>query len=464
MPPIFYITLIFILIIIIIPLFVTKNKWEYLFYVLSLLLVLTPSTKLLGLDSSSSLNYNVNQFIIYFLIFLFFVTSHQIFNKKYKILTYYYKSYGIYFAMIIIAFVINMIFNSMYYRKSIFELPRYHFMEYLSFFVIMHFFLLLFSKIQKEKVKVIFRNFWVILLTFSSIFSLLYTLKLPFAIFLQGEAYNFNFKSEGAFFDNAIEAYEYLNRSYSIFAGGNQFGILAPMGLLVTAYFLKEKLLSKLSFTLLLIPQLIILVTSLSRTAFLFYLFAILILIVRNSKYILGTILLIFGGAIILIYAITILDERLKTIFDFDFIIDALFSERIDHWMKFIDLINLNPESIVLGHTKSYLSSGNMFFENGYLNLYAEGGILTLLMHLIAYFVLMYTLSKQKNRIINPSFMKLSVDYLFLFLLIEVLQGAFVSFRFESINAITIGYFIYMKYLSELRVNAQKNNANYHQG
>lgn len=464
MAPVFSITLIFLFIIIIIPLLVAKNKWEYLFYILSLLLVLTPSTKLLGLYSLTSYNYNVNQFIIYFLIFLFFVSSHQIFNKKNKILTYYYKSYGIYFAMVIIAFIINMIFNSMYYRKSIFELPKYHLKEYFSFFVIMHFFLLVFSKIRKEKVRVIFRNFWVILLIFSSIFSLLCTLKLPFAIFLQEEAYNFDFKREGSFFDNSLEAYEYLNRSYSIFAGGNQFGILAPMGLLVTTYFLKEKLLSKLSFTLLLIPQLIILGTSLSRTAFLFYLFAILIVIVRNSKYILITILLIFGGSIILISAITILDERLKMIFDFDFIIGALFSERIDYWMEFFGLINLNPESIVLGHTKSYLSSGNMFFENGYLNLYAEGGILTLLMYLIAYFILIYTLSKQKNRIINPAFMKLSLDYLFFFLLIELLLGALVSFRFESINAITIGYFIYMKYLSELRVIAQKNNANYHQG
>lgn len=451
MSPILLISFIFLFVIVVSSLLFTRNKWEFLFYILSFGLILTPSTKILGLYSSNPINFNINQYIIYLLI-LFYPISFLILLKQKKsaknILQYYYKEFGIFFFLIICSFLINMILNVLYYNISFFALPRYHLMEYVSFFVILHFTLILLSKVDSLRLNIIFRNIWIVTLIYSATLGILFLLKVPFVTSLQEVAYNFNFKSANSFLDSAIDAALYLNRSYSIFAGGNQFGILASISLIIASYFFKKRIISKSIFILIIFLQLLILTSSLSRTGFLFYLLACLIIFLRSSKNIYKILLFITGFSVILYLTLTLFDDRIRNIFVFDKFIAAFISERYNHWTSFFEILKTNHESIYLGLSKQYLLSNNIFFENGYLNLYAEGGIFTLFIHFLAYFILIYKLSKPSQIDSFSSISKTSFDYLFLFLLVELLQGVLFSFRFESLNGITIAYFIYEKYLS----------------
>lgn len=464
MSPILLISFLYLLITIIISLLFTRKKWEFIFYIFSFGLILTPSTKILGLYSSSVLNFNINQYIIYILIFLYPISFLFLLKGKKNsntLLKYYYKKIGVFFFLIICSFLFNMILNVMYYRVSFFALPRYHLMEYLSAFVILHFSLILFSKIDSHRISIVFRNLWIITLIYSATLGAIFFLKIPFAESFQKIAYNFNFKGTTSFLDTALDASIYLNRSYSIFGGGNQFGILASISLIIASYLLNEKIITKTLFFILIFFQLLILTSSLSRTGFLFYLLTWLILVIRNSGNIFKTSLFLIGFSFILYLALTIFDERIQNIFILENFISAFFSERLNYWILFFEILKSTPESLYLGLSKYYFLSRNIFFENGYLNLYAEGGLFTLLLHFLAYFVLMFQLKKTTGDNKFSSFHKSASDYLLLFLLIELLQGALLSFRFEAINGITIGYFIYLKYLnykSGLQISSADQN------
>lgn len=440
-----------IVIIIIYSYFLTRKKYEFLFYVFSFALILTPSTKILGLYSDSPFNFNINQFIIYLLIVLFpFSITIQLKSKNiYKTINHYYNNFGVFIALIIVSFIVNMGINVMYYKISFFQLPKYHLLEYISFFVIVHFSLILLSKLDPQRLIIIFRNIWITISIYAAILGSLFFFKFHFAEFIQEEAYNFNFKSTNSFLDTAIDASNYLNRSYSIFGGGNQYGILAPLFLIVSFYLLKERIISRKMFSILIIFQLLILTSSLSRTAFLFYLLSWLIIILRSSRNVFKTIFILIGFPIIIYLSISFFNQRIQEIFYIDKLVESFFSERLKYWISFFEILKINPESIYLGLTKFYIASNDIFFENGYLNVWAEGGGVTLCLHFLAYFILVYKLSKTSKNNNNIIFNNFTFDFLFLFFLIELLQGALFSFRFEALVGITISYFIYLKYLTQ---------------
>ena len=161
----------------------SRIKHEFIVYVFAFSLLLTPSTKLLGLYSESILNININQAIIYLLILLFplsIISRPALKNNSQTLMNYYYKNIGISLAFVIIAFLFNILINSIYYRVSIFALPKYHLIEFISVFVVLHSSLLLFNKIEPQRMLIILKNIWVTLVMVSALFGVLFILDINF--------------------------------------------------------------------------------------------------------------------------------------------------------------------------------------------------------------------------------------------------------------------------------------------
>ena len=422
-------------------LILTRVKYEFLLYVFSFSLMLTPSTKLLGLYSENFLNININQLIIYSLVIIFPIS---VVLKFPPIMYAYYKKIGKSLVFIIIAFLLNAIINSIFYGIHPLSLPKYHLVEFISFFVILHFALILFNKIKYNGALVVVKNIWVTLVVFSALLGFLFMLEINFVIKLQELAYNFNYSNTNARLETGIDASYYLNRSYSVFSGSNQYSTIAPVSLVIFYFLLKQNIMSKKLFVILIGFQVLILISALSRTGFLLYILTIIIILAQNSKYIFNYILYSLILFVALYFTLSFFDNRIQEIFNFELVFLAFLSERLFHWIIFFDILNNSPESIFLGVYEYYLNTKNNFFENGYLNIWAEGGLLSLLSYIAFYFSSLKWFSKYKT--VPTTFKRLVVNYFLLFIIFEILMGVFVGFRFESINAITIAFFIYFAF------------------
>lgn len=454
---VFVLSLIFVVLAALFSFMLSENKHEFYFYLFSFCLILSPSTKIFGLYSDSFFNANINQFIIYFLVLAFpfnIIINSTNKNKFPFVIKVYYRKIGRLLIFVLFSFIVNMFLNSIFYDISIFSFPKYHFVEYVSFFVLLHASFSLLNKINPKRVLIILRNIWISILVFSSLLGILYSWNVESIIDLQELAYNFNFTNTISFLETAIESANYLNRSYSVFGGSNQYSVLATSSLVLFYFFYKRKILTRRLFIILIIFQILVLISSLSRTGFLLYIIVSFVIISQNSKHFINYILYTSLVLITLYFSLSFLDARIQNIFDFDIVVVSFFTERGYYWALFFEIISNSFESIFLGLYSYYKETKSIFFENGYLNLWAEGGLITLLLHFVFYFTLMKWFKNSSTT--DKSLSRSIFNYLFAFCIFEIFLGTFVAFRFEAINAITIATFFYLKIAEKnLKINTQ---------
>jgi O-antigen ligase len=340
--------------------------------------------------------------------------------------------------------LLNVVINSIYYGVSPLSLPKYHLVEFISFFVILHFAIILVENIEYYRALVVIRNIWVTVVVYSALLGVLFMLDIDIVVRLQELAYNFNFSNTKSLLDTGLDASNYLGRSYSVYAGSNQYSTLASTSLVIFHFLRRQDIISKKLLVILIGFEILILVSSLSRTGFLLYLITVILVLSQNIKYKINYLLFSIIIVTVLNLSLSYFDERIQEIFDLELVLEAFFSERYFHWTIFFNILGSSPESILLGVYEYYLNTRNNFFENGYLNLWAEGGLLSLIGFMLFYYTSLVWFSRIKP--IDKALKRAVVNYFLLYMIFEVFMGVFVAFRFESINAITIAFFIYIAY------------------
>lgn len=439
--------LIFIIIILFITLIVS-NKNEFWIIFISLLLLITPTTPIFGIEISQG-NLNINKYIIYF-IFPLFILINIINNKSKIIVIYFFKSYGRYFLYFIIVYIINWTIYSLFYNIPFLSAPRFQFNQMVAYLNCLLFFIIFFmvhyhSKLYESIIKIFY-----IFVIYSSFLGLLVIINNDTFLSFLNLFYNFAYKSKTGI-GYAIDFTFIYKRAYSVFGGGaNQYGFLAPLSLIIFYHAYKKNKINPSLFISVILANILILLSSESRTALVFYIIIVLHLVLISKVKGLR-IFAILLPLVILVYLITysLLPTRVLEIYDKNSFIDVFMAQRGNFWLNFISLLPGLDEAFFFGMVREHTQNIELFFESGYINILAEGGIFILLLYIV---MILYPIKYVSDKYNIDKTLYLNI-YLYSIFISEIIQGSFMSFRYESLNAILISYSIVVTYVEKNKTN-----------
>ncbi len=247
--------------------------------------------------------------------------------------------------------------------------------------------------------------------------------------------YNFSYTEDGVTY-NLLEQ-QALSSHFGVFAtfsAQNQFGAFSYLMLIIFSFFREKHIITSSKFLLTAIFLLLIAIASESRTTLMFFTLVSIFLIFRFYK--VGAIFVAPFLVAAFILIMPYLGERVSFLFggSSDDFVELTEKQRLFFWLSFFERIQEEKLFIVLGLNSS--REGIEFFESGYLNMIVRGGVLSA----ILYFLTIYKGLKSSQGLIK--------HYFFIFLILEVIQGTFISFRMNILNGFLVGFVLSLKYKS----------------
>ena len=432
--------LIYLLTVFVSSLLIYKKKDGFLFYFIIALAFIAPYSSITGLSLYS---------VFVRIIIPGFVFTYTLwkFNDLKLFIRYSFKEYLKYTILVFGLYIVIILFDVLFLHIKVTKIPVNYFVKYYELFWSISFFLILFARLNGERRTVVFNQIHFIILLVGSLVGFLTYLKVPLVYTFHEKMYNFTF----IIYDEKRELFDFVrwyNRPNSIFSAANQFGLFASLSLIISKYMYDEKIIGNKKMVINVILQVLILVSSQSRTGFIFYFLIIGLLYLRGTNYkrklILIPILLPF---FIIVYFV--LPERIMNLFSGkEGLIEALGYQRIYFWFKFFN--SLTWESIFNGMPRLIERDDFTFFESGYFNIYFEGGLGLLLLHFIH-------IRKIGNfKIKNLKIKNFAVPYSTVFILSEILQGTFITKRYALLNGMVIAYLIIKKFETDSVDSANK--------
>lgn len=418
--------LIYILTVLISSVLIYKNRDGFLFFFVVALAFIAPYSDITGLSL-----YDVFVRLILPGIVMTYVVWKYSDLKSFLLFSF--NEFLKYTFMIFGVCIFIFIYDIFIMHIQFSNIPINYYVKYFELFWSILFFLILFARLDGDRRKKVFNNIHFIILIISSLIGFLTYLRIPFVREFHEKMYNYIFILYGGERE-LFDFVRWYNRPYSIFSAANQFGLFASLSLIASIYFYDESIISRRKLIISIVLQLFILISSQSRTGFIFYLLITGLLFFKRTTFRKKIVLIPIIIPIVFLIII-ILPERIVGVFSGqEGLIEMLGAQRIFFWIKFIN--SLSWDSIING--MPILQERG--FESGYFNVYSEGGIALLLLHFT------HLIKIGRFRFKESNISRFAFLYALVFILSELLQGSFVTTRYVMFNGMIIAYLIIKKF------------------
>lgn len=431
---------IYLLVVLAASIFAYKKMDGFLFYTIAIVAFIAPYS---GITIVSFYSLCVRIFIPSIVI-CYIIWKR---NDLVKLLRFSFRNF-LYLTILVFAlYAVIILYDRFVLGISLGQIPFGYLIKYFELFWSILFFLILFARVDSSKRLYSLKKIYLVVLTLASLIGFLTYLKVPIVYSFHEEMYNYVFEKYGAD-QELFDFVRWYNRPYSIFSASNQFGLFATLSLIVSLYLYDENVLNKITLSLTVVLQFLILISSQSRTGFLVYVILLFIVLMRRTNLkqkIISLPLLV----IVLLMAMNFLPDRVADLFSSEeSIVEGVDTQRIYFWIKFYN--SLSIESIFNGMPRLAQEKDFTFFESGYLNIYFEGGMGLILLHFAQI---------RKIGVIGrdvPNLSRFGMLYSFVFLFSEIFQGTFINVRYGLFNGLIIAYIIINTY--EFHTNKLINN------
>ncbi|MBN2165702.1 MAG: hypothetical protein JW717_05445 [Marinilabiliaceae bacterium] len=421
----------YFIIVVVSSVLIYKKKDGFLFYFIVALAFIAPYS---DITKVSLYGIFVRLVLPAFVITYFFWK----FNDLKRLLLFSFKSYLKYTFMVFGLLILIFCYDAFALHLKASKISISYYLKYFELLWSVAFFLILFARLTGVKRLLVFNKIHFIVLVIASLIGFLTYMHIPFVYSFHQNMYNKTF----VIYDEVREVFNYViwyNRPYSIFSASNQFGVFASLSLILSFYFFDERVIGKTKLIISIILQLLILISSQSRTGFIFYIFIAGILYLKKTD-VKKMIMMIPVFIPLLILMYFVLPDRIIELFSGnEGLIEVMGAQRIYFWAKFYN--SLTWDSLISG--LPWLVGGKeqfTFFESGYFNIYFEGGIGFVLLHFI------HLRKIGRFRVSNLNIKSFAFLYSLVFILSEFLQGSFITTRYVLINGMVIAYLIIKRY------------------
>lgn len=420
----------------VISIYFNRNKLESLLYTVTFILLLTPSSLMLGLELSSTLNIQFSYFFTLVILPVIVLQRRKLFLNK-KLLINYKKKIGKY-----LLFLLIFKFALSFYRLFVYEInPLSDFInsskEFILILILTFFYYIGLSQLSSEKqlkfIKTVFGIFTVVVASFGMLVLLDIS---PFNN-IQIKYYNFKSLNSGGAVSLMSDSILRDHRTYSVFSSANQFGTFSAIAIAIASTLYKAKKINILMYSVFFVSGVFIFYASQSRTSFFFFFFFMAITLM--SKFNIKTLFLMGVLIIASFLFYDLLPERLTNSLNSSSFQEKLEGQRISFWWTFFENVSFDVEFIFHGsYNETFLNNNLKFYESGVLNFLSKHGLISFI---ICWSLFIKSLiHSYKERSDNNVKVLKNISFWTLLILIsgELLQGWMLSYRFETILSIII--------------------------
>jgi hypothetical protein len=372
------------------------------------------------------------------LIILFSYTHLFLFSKKFRKmhLTKPFFSIFKYVTIILMIIISFSIFKYFYKGYGSLISHREFILMLLSFFC---FFALFYYYTLNLKEELLLNSISKVLqffILFTSLLALFSYVNIDFIRNFHFNYYNFIVAREGFSDFPLLPPQIDLKRSvFSTFSSQNQFGSFASLSLLICTFLYKSNYILKFQYYIIIALLIVIVITSESRTALI--VFALLVILILFKQYKIKIILFVPLLILFGILLFPFLGERTYLLFSSsDEIFELGYKQRFIFWQLFLESVFGDGSILIIGLNKS--NNLISFFESGYLNMIARGGLIGLYFYLIILIYPLKYLNRKKNA--NTFYLKY---FIILLLFLEISQGVWLSFRMNFFSAIVFSIILF---------------------